>query len=143
MFSGLILSGCTTDAAFFTGIYLISLSYQKAPGSMSDDSALVNPTLAGTFGVLANNTLLEVRAGYFGICVLGGNDQGLWKCGSDTAKIATQYQSQQDPLNLIWAVTRFKNGIVFGVLMYVFFPCILSNINFRSALHWVLSSQPS
>lgn len=117
MFLGLVLSGCTTNAASIKGIYLISLSYQKTPISTSDGSALVNTNLTETFAVLANNTLLEVRAGYFGICVLGGND--LWLCGSDTTKIAKQHQPQQDPLNLIWAVTRFKNGIVFDGLMYV------------------------
>ena len=121
MCSGLILSGCTTNASPTKGIYLISLSYQKTPTSTSDGSALVNTNLTETFAVLASNALLEVRAGYFGICVLGANEQGLWLCGSDTTKIAALYQSQQDPLNLIWAVTRFKNGIVFGGLMCVLF----------------------
>ena len=126
MFSGLILSGCTTNAASIIGLYLISLSYQKTPTSTSDGSALVNANLTGTFAVLAHSALLEVRAGYFGICVLGETDQGLWLCGSDTAKIATHFQSQQDPLNLIWAVTRFKSGIVFGGLMYVSFHAFCS-----------------
>ena len=121
MFSGLVLSGCTTNAASIIGIYLISLSYQKTLASTSDGSALVNTNLTKTFAVLANDTLLEVRVGYFGICVLDGNDQGLWLCGTDTTKIAAQYQPQQDPLNFIWVVTRFKNGIVFCGLMYVFF----------------------
>ena len=121
MLSGMILSGCTTNAASTKGIYLISLSYHKTPTSTSDGSALVNTNLTGTFAVIANNTLLKVRAGYFGICVLGGDDQGLWLCGSDTTKIATRYHPQQDPLNLIWAATRFKNEIVFCGLMYVLF----------------------
>ena len=141
MFSGLILSGCTTNVASIAGIYLISLSYQKLPTSMSDDLILVNPKLTDTFGVLTNNARLEVRAGYFGICVLDGNDQGLWICGSDTAKIAMQYQSQQDPLNLIWAVTRFKNGIVFCGLMYVlcFVSCLIYTL-VSSALSRVFSA---
>lgn len=119
MLSGLVLSGCSSNATSIINIYLISLSYQKTPASTSDNSSLVNPTLTSTFGALTNNTLLEVRAGYFGICVKGGNDQALWLCGSDTAKIARQFQPQQDPLNLIWVATRYKNGIVFSGLMYL------------------------
>lgn len=65
----------------------------------------------------ANGTSLEVRAGYFGLCVLGGDDQGLWRCDGDTTAIARQYSPRQDPLNLVWAGTRFKNGIVFSGLM--------------------------
>ena len=85
----------------------------------------MNTNLTQTFARLADNALLEVRAGYFGICVLGGNDQGQWRCGSDTTGIATRYHPQEDPLNLIWAITRFKNGIVFCGLMYVLVYYIL------------------
>ena len=101
----------------------------------------MNTNLTETFAVLAKDALLEARAGYFGICVLGGNDQGQWRCGSDTAGIATQYQPQEDPLNLLWAITRFKNGIVFCGLMYVL--VILHSVlyKFSSALPWAVWSQ--
>lgn len=128
MLSGLVLSGCSSNPTSIINIYLISLSYQKTPASTSDSSSLVNPTLTSTFSALTNSTLLEVRAGYFGICVKGGNDQALWLCGSDTAKIARQFQPQQDPLNLIWVATRYKNGIVFSGLMYYSFSCLLQHV---------------
>lgn len=121
MLSGLVLSGCSSNLTSILNIYLISLSYQKTPASTSDGSSLVNPTLTSTFSTLTNSTLLEVRVGYFGICVREGDHQSLWLCGSDTTKIARQFQPQQDPLNLIWVGTRFKNGIVFSGLMYYFF----------------------
>lgn len=40
-------------------------------------------------------------------------------CSSDPAGLARLFQPYQDPLNLIWVQTRFREGIVFSGLMYV------------------------
>lgn len=117
IFYSLVLTGCSTDADAIRNIYLTSLSYQNMPASTSDSSALVNPNLTATFAALVNNTSLEVRASYFGLCVLGSGGPQSWICGGDTASIARLYQPQQDPLNIIWASVRFKNGIVFSGLI--------------------------
>ena len=114
---GLLLSGCSTNSPSNLNIYLISLSYQKSPMATSDDFTIVNPHINTTFAALANDTQLEVRAGYFGICAKSGREQDLWLCDNDAGKIARQFQPQQDPLNLIWTAARFKNGIIFSGLM--------------------------
>ena len=119
---GLVLSGCSTDAGPIRNIYLTSLSYQKIPASTSNSSALINSNLSATFAGLANGTSLEVRASYFGLCVLGGGGPQSWICRGDTSSIARLYQPQQDHLNIIWASTRFKTGIVFSGLMYHLLP---------------------
>lgn len=128
---GLVLSGCTTAAAAATTVYLISLSYKSTPISKSDGLALVNPNISAIFVPLAGDTSLEVRASYFGLCIRGGRDSSLWTCSDDTTAIARQYQLQEDPLNLIWLATRFKNGITFSGLMY-FFLLFMTSPRFSS-----------
>ena len=95
----------------------MSLAYRETPISTSDTSALVNTNITRAFVVAAEGASLEVRAGYFGICVHESNVSSLWICSGDTAQIAKGYLPGQDPLNLIWASTRFKNGTVFSGLM--------------------------
>ena len=95
----------------------MSLAYQETPISTSDTSALVNTNITRAFVAAAEGASLEVRAGYFGICVHESGFQSLWECSGDTARLARRYQPEQDPLNLIWASTRFKNGTVFSGLM--------------------------
>lgn len=95
----------------------MSLAYQETPVSTSDTSALVNTNITRAFVAAAEGASLEVRAGYFGICVHENKGHSLWICSGDTAQLAKRYLPGQDPLNLIWASTRFKNGTVFSGLM--------------------------
>lgn len=68
-----------------------------------------------TFTGLVNGSSLEVRAGYFGLCVRYADR--IWVCSSNSAGLAKQLQPYQDPLNLIWAQARFREGIIFSGLM--------------------------
>ena len=95
----------------------MSLAYKETPVSTSDSSALVNANLTRTFATITEGASLEVRASYFGLCVHDSSAQKLWICSGDTAQIARQFHPQQDPLNLIWIGTRFKNGTMFSGLM--------------------------
>lgn len=111
--TAVVLSACTSFSATPLGLYLTYLSYQPVshPGSPEQ----VNPKLVNTFAALVNGSSLEVRAGYFGLCVRYAG--GIWVCSSDSAGLARQFQPYQDPLNLIWTQARFREGIVFSGLM--------------------------
>ena len=95
-------------------LYLVSLSYQQ--GTPLNSSSQVNPNLTATFNNLVNGTSLEVRTGYFGLCVTYAG--GIWVCSSDSVGLARQFQPFQDPLNLIWVSQKFKDGIVVSGLIY-------------------------
>ena len=111
--TALVLSACTSSTASALGIYFTELSYQPVPHS--SPRGQVNPNLVTTFAALVNGSSLEVRAGYFGLCVRYAG--GIWVCSSDSAGLAGQFQPYQDPLNLIWTQARFREGIIFGGLM--------------------------
>ena len=96
-------------------IYITSLSYH--PSTPSNSSSLVNHNISTTFAILAGNASLEVRTGYFALCV--SDITGLWVCSNDAAGLARQYTLGQDPLNLIAISAKIKDGIIFGGLMYV------------------------
>jgi hypothetical protein len=58
---------------------------------------------------------LEARVGYFGICI--NPDGGSWLCSNNATALADQVSVDQDPLNLIWLASQFKDMIVFPYLM--------------------------
>lgn len=111
--TALVLSGCTSSSTALVGLYLTYLSYQ--PIQHSTSPAQLNSDLATTFTMLVNGSSLEVRAGYFGLCVR--YESGIWLCSSDSAGLAREFQPYQDPLNLIWVQGSFKESIVFSGLM--------------------------
>ena len=57
--------------------------------------------------------------GYFGICI--STDGGSWLCQNNATSLAWQVTAEEDPLNLIWLASQFKDMIVFPYLMYVTF----------------------
>lgn len=72
----------------------------------------------GVHNAIANivgNAQLEARVGYFGICV--NADGGSWLCSNNATSLADQVSVDQDPLNLIWLASQFKDMIVFPYLM--------------------------
>ena len=111
--TAVVLSACTSSSTAPLGLYLTYLSYQ--PVHHSTSPAQLNPDLVTTFATLVNGSSLEVRAGYFGLCAR--YESGIWLCSSDSVGLARQFQSYQDPLNLIWIQASFRGGIVFGGLM--------------------------
>lgn len=106
----LLLAGCTSSASVTRlNIFLISLSYQlkDSPGAPTQ----VNPGIADTFRSLSNDTSLEARAGYFGVCMK--HSGGAWVCSRDASNLAKLLQPDQDPANLLWQIAIFKDTIVF------------------------------
>ena len=132
--TALVLSACTSSTTAALGFYLTDLSYQPVSHPTSPEQ--VNPDLATTFAGLVNGSSLEVRAGYFGLCVRYAGE--IWVCSSDSAGLARQFQPYQDPLNLIWVQANFREGIVFSGLMWVIcaqFICIAPHFPLRSDLY--------
>lgn len=58
---------------------------------------------------------LQARVGYFGICV--SPDGGGWLCSNNATALANEISVDQDPLNLVWLASQFKDMIVFPYLM--------------------------
>jgi hypothetical protein len=56
-----------------------------------------------------------VRVGYFGICI--NPDGGSFLCSNNATALAQQCNIDQDPLNLIWVASTFKDSIVFPYLL--------------------------
>jgi len=65
-------------------------------------------------GNIAGAANIEVRVGYFGLCV---NNGGSWLCSNNATALADQASIDQDPLNLIWVANTFKDAVVFPYLM--------------------------
>lgn len=64
---------------------------------------------------IVGGTRLQVRVGYFGICV--NPDGGSFLCSNNATALAEAASLDQDPLNLIWVAQTFKDSIVFPYLM--------------------------
>ena len=79
------------------------------------DTAQTNYLVWQQFERIAGAATLEARVGYFGICV--NPDGGSWLCSNNATALANQVASDQDPLNLIWLASQFKDMIVFPYLM--------------------------
>lgn len=58
---------------------------------------------------------MEVRVGYFGICV--SPTPGSFICNANATALAGIVTVDQDPLNLIWVASTFKDAVVFPYLL--------------------------
>lgn len=110
--TALLLAGCSSSSPLIPGIYLISLYYQGYTPTY--DPAQVDPGVTAAIANIVGQATLEVRVGYFGICV---DADGSFLCANNATALAEQVSIDQDPLNLIWVAETFKNEIVFPYLM--------------------------
>ncbi|KAF2760815.1 membrane fusion mating protein FIG1 [Pseudovirgaria hyperparasitica] len=111
----LLLAGCSSTSPLIPGIFLISLYYENyAP---TYDPAQVDPGVTSAIANIVGQASMEVRVGYFGLCV--NPDGGSWLCTSNATSLAQQVSVDQDPLNLIWVASTFKDSIVFPYLLIV------------------------
>lgn len=79
------------------------------------DPSQVDPSAAGAIGNIVGNAQMEVRIGYFGICVTP--DGGSFLCSNNATALAQNINMDQDPLNLIWVGQTFKDAVVFPYLL--------------------------
>ena len=108
-FSALVQAGCAPPAGI-TSIYLTSVKYESRTSSYLPEADDRN--LTATFSAIVNGSSLEVRTGFWGICVRDG--PGKWQCGNDISDFARMNQPLDDPLNLIALSAHFKDGIFFS-----------------------------
>jgi hypothetical protein len=109
----LLLAGCSSSSPLIPGIFLISLYYQQYPPT--PDTAQVDFGVHTAISNIVGNAHLEARVGYFGICI--NPDGGSWLCSNNATALADEVSVDQDPLNLIWLASQFKDTIVFPYLM--------------------------
>jgi hypothetical protein len=97
-----------------TNVYILGLSYVN---STSTRTAQDHSVLLNTLNSLKGSAELEVRAGYFGMCV---RQRGVvWLCSSDHDGLAQQIGYENDPLNLIGAAAKFKDDVLFSGILFI------------------------
>jgi hypothetical protein len=109
----LLLAGCSSSSPSIPDIFLISLYYQKYTPTF--DPAQVDPGVVTAIANIVGGAVMEVRVGYFGICIQP--DAGSFICNSNATALAELVNVDQDPLNLIWVASTFKDAVVFPYLM--------------------------
>lgn len=109
----LLLAGCSSTSPLIPGIFLISLYYKSYTPVY--DPAQVDPGVTAAIANIVGNAQLEVRVGYFGICITP--DGGGFLCSNNATALAEQVSVDQDPLNLIWVAETFKDAVVFPYLL--------------------------
>ncbi|THC89915.1 hypothetical protein EYZ11_010627 [Aspergillus tanneri] len=78
--------------------------------------AQVDPGVVTAMANIVGGAEMEVRVGYFGICVQPTG--GSYICNSNATALAEIVTVDQDPLNLIWVASTFKDAVVFPYLLY-------------------------
>lgn len=111
--SALLLAGCSSSSPLIPDIFLISIYYSKYTPQPS--TAQVDYNAYNAIAVVAGDAVLACRVGYFGICI--NPDGGSWLCSNNATALANEISLTQDPLNLIWLASQFKDMIVFPYLM--------------------------
>lgn len=111
--AALLLAGCSSSSPLIPGIFLISFYYQAYTPLY--DPTQVNPGVTAAIQNIVGQAGLEVRVGYFGLCVQP--DDGSFLCSNNATLLAQQISLDADPLNLIWVANTFKNSVVFPYLM--------------------------
>ncbi len=99
-------------------IFLLSIYYEHY--TAVPDTAQVDYNVNTAISNIVGGAHLQARVGYFGICV--NPDGGSWLCSNNATALANEVSVDQDPLNLIWLASQFKDMIVFPYLMYAPFP---------------------
>ncbi|KAJ9656236.1 hypothetical protein H2198_005087 [Neophaeococcomyces mojaviensis] len=111
----LLLAGCSSTSPLIPGIYLISIYYQ--PYAPVFSTVQVDPGVTTAIANIVGNANLNVRVGYFGICIQEGG--GAFMCNQNATALADLVTVDQDPLNLIWVASTFKDAIVFPYLIII------------------------
>lgn len=113
--AALLLAGCSSSSPLIPGIFLIDFYYNSYTPTY--DPAQVDPGVTAAIANIVGQAQLEVRVGYFGICIAPDGGTGNFLCSNNATLLAQQVSIDQDPLNLIWIANTFKNSVVFPYLM--------------------------
>ena len=77
----------------------------------------VDPQVTMAIKTIVDKAQLAVRVGYFGICT--NRDSGAWICSNNATALVDGISFDQDPLNLVWVASTFKDAVVFPYLLIV------------------------
>lgn len=111
----LLLAGCSSSSPLIPGIFLISMWYEKYTPTYSTEQ--VDPGVTAAIANIVGQAQLGVRVGYFGICI--NTDHGDWICSNNATALIDGVSVDQDPLNLVWVASTFKDAVVFPYLLIV------------------------
>lgn len=75
----------------------------------------MDPGVTTAIANIVGQAELEVRVGYFGICIQPNG--GSFICNQNASALADIVSLDEDPLNLIWVAATFKDAVVFPYLM--------------------------
>jgi len=121
----LLLAGCSSSSPLIPDIFLLSLYYQDYEAV--PDTSQVDYNVHTSIAQIVSGATLQARVGYFGICI--STDGGSWLCQNNATSLAWQVTAEEDPLNLIWLASQFKDMIVFPYLIIIAiifaFVCLL------------------
>jgi hypothetical protein len=129
--TAIVLAGCSSYSSM-TNVYILGLSYTNSTSKNPDVS---QNSLSQALNNLKGSAELEVRAGYFGMCV---RQRGIvWLCSSDHRGLAEQIGSANDPLNLIGAASKFKDDVLFsGLFLMAIILALLSTVLLATFPGW-------
>ncbi|OIW26524.1 membrane fusion mating protein FIG1 [Coniochaeta ligniaria NRRL 30616] len=113
--SALLLAGCSSSSPLMPDIFLLSIYYEHY--TAVPDTAQVDYNVNTAISNIVGGARLQTRVGYFGICV--NPDGGSWLCSNNATALANEVSVDQDPLNLIWLASQFKDMIVFPYLIII------------------------
>ncbi|XXH01714.1 hypothetical protein Hte_008075 [Hypoxylon texense] len=111
----LLLAGCSSSSPLIPDIFLLSIYYEKY--TAVPDTAQVDYNVNQAISNIVGSAHLQARVGYFGICI--NPDGGSWLCSNNATALANEVSVDQDPLNLIWLASQFKDMIVFPYLIII------------------------
>ena len=111
--TALLLAGCSSSSPLIPGIFLLSLYYERYTATPS--TAQVDYNVNNAIANIVGGARLQARVGYFGICV--SPNGGDWLCSNNATSLANEVSVDQDPLNLVWLASEFKDMIVFPYLL--------------------------
>ena len=111
----LLLAGCSSSSPLIPSIFIINFYYQQYPPVF--DPTQANIGYIAAIHSLVGDAQLEVRVGYFGICINPYGQGTSWLCGNNVTLLAQQIDMTEDPVNLIWVAETFKNSVVFPYLL--------------------------
>ncbi|OHE99307.1 hypothetical protein CORC01_05348 [Colletotrichum orchidophilum] len=116
MIAAILLAGCTAEN--LNEICLVSLSYS---GNSTPTVLNTTNTISNFSSTATTDNSLEIRVGYFGMCLMS-SDQ--WICSKDSRALEsfasrTQTGVAYDPLKVISAAERFKDEVIFKGLHFI------------------------
>ncbi|KKA28851.1 hypothetical protein TD95_000261, partial [Thielaviopsis punctulata] len=111
----LLLAGCSSSSPLMPGIFLLSLYYKSYEAE--PNTAQVDYNVHTAIANIAGDARLQARVGFFGICI--NPDGGSWLCSNNATALAKEISIDQDPLNLVWLASQFKDMIVFPYLIII------------------------